>query len=97
MADFNHVSWHRTVSPFGLRLIVIILAGLAISFAVRSDQAPVAWRLLPVLMAGAAGWIVGWLSRARRAELEAEFGLRPRRPDEPPPLDDGPATGAPVA
>ena len=97
MAVSSGESWRRPVSSVGLELLAVILGVLAIWFTLQNAPPSLGWRFLPVVSGAGAGWILGWLGRERRMGLEAKYGLRPRRSDEPPPPDDGPVVGAPVA
>jgi len=87
--------WRRPVTS--LRIVAAPLAIVAWSLTVAPGHPSVLWRALLGGLWLACGWCLGWAARERRAEIEAHFGLRPRRPDEPPPLEDQPPAGAPVA
>jgi len=104
MTETAHSFWRQPVGPEGVRVTIALLGLAACWMAVNLDRPSMTWRLVPLVLAGAAGYGAGWGARGRRAQIEAAYGLRPRRPDEPPPLDDqprpkgdGPVGGAPVA
>ena len=95
MATPTNAFWKQPVTSTSI--VALPLAIVAGGLTMAPGYPSAGWRLLLGGLWLACGWALGWGARERRALIEAEYGLRPRRPGEPGPPDDAPPVSAPVA